>query len=74
MSKRYVATGDTYPHREKFTSWAWHWDSERRAWIEDNNSEPDWPGITMAYALPGVNIVVEEDSDDLDFDVADLIE
>ena len=56
---RYVATGDTYPHRELFTGWAWHWDAERRAWIEDNHREPDWPGLQVIRDLPGVTVIEE---------------
>ena len=67
---RYVATGDTYPHRETFTSWAWHWDPARKAWIEDNGSPADWPGILMARDLPGVTIAEENDGES---SIGDLI-
>lgn len=55
--RRYVATGNTYPHRDEFTSWAWHWDANRRAWIEDNGSEPDELCILVIKDLPGVTVV-----------------
>ncbi len=57
---RYVATGDTYPHRETFTSWAWHWNPERKAWIEDNGCEPDDFCIQAIKKLPGVHVRREE--------------
>lgn len=60
--KRFVATGDTYPHRELFTSWAWHWNADRRAWIEDNNSGIMEDCIQIFKDLPGVT-VIEEDMD-----------
>lgn len=66
-TKRYVATGDTYSHREFFTSWAWHWDAKRRAWIEDNGSEEDEPCILVIKDLPGVSVVVEEMDDKIPF-------
>ena len=59
---RYVATGDTYPHRELFVSWAWHWDPDRRVWIEDNHREPDYPGIQIFRDLPGVTVTEEPDT------------
>ena len=59
---RFVATGDTYPHRELFTSWAWHWDQGLRAWIEDNGSYISDIGVQVIKDLPGV-IVKEEDMD-----------
>lgn len=60
-NKRYVATGNTYPHRELFASWAWHWDTKRRAWIEDNGTTEDERGIVVIKDLPGVVVRVEED-------------
>jgi len=57
---RYVATGDTYQHREEFTSWGWHWDSKRRVWIEDNGSDPDEICILAIRNLPGVVVTEEE--------------
>jgi hypothetical protein len=59
-TKRFVATGDTYPHRETLTSWAWHWDPDRKAWIEDNGSEEDELCIVAIKNLPGVTVTVEE--------------
>ena len=58
---RFVATGDTYPHRETFTGWAWHWDVKRRAWIEDNGSNADDPCILAIKDLPGVHVAEEDD-------------
>ena len=58
--KRYVATGDTYPHRDTFESWAWHWDAGRRAWIEENNSDEDELCIVVIRRLPGVVVAVED--------------
>lgn len=60
--KRYVATGNTYPHRERFRSFAWHWDPDRKAWIEDNGSEPDDISILWAKDLPGVTVTEEADA------------
>lgn len=57
--KRYVATGNTYPHRELFTNWAWHWNAERRSWIEDNGSSVSDPCIKVIMNLPGVDVAVE---------------
>lgn len=57
--RRYVATGNTYPHREIFTSWAWHWDPKRRAWIEDNGSYVSDLAVRVIKDLPGV-VVTEE--------------
>lgn len=59
---QYVATGHTYPHRELFVSWAWHWNPARKAWIENNHSPSDWPGILWAKDLPGVTVVEEPDT------------
>ena len=56
---RYVASGNTYPHRETFISWVWHWNPERRSWIEDNGSRPDEPCIRVIRDLPGVTVVEE---------------
>ncbi len=56
---RHVATGNTYPYRETFVSWAWHWDADRRAWIEDNGTDADEPGILAIKDLPGVKVVAE---------------
>ncbi len=58
--KRFVATGDTYSHRELFTSWAWHWDADRRAWIEDNGSFISDIGVQVIMDLPGVEVAVED--------------
>ncbi len=58
--KRFVATGDTYPHRELFTSWAWHWDADRRAWIEDNGSFIGDIGVQVIKDLPGVTVAIED--------------
>lgn len=58
--KRFVATGDTYPHRKTFISWAWHWDIDRRAWIEDNGSDPDEICIRVIADLPSVIVSMEE--------------
>lgn len=56
---RYVATGNTYPHRETFISWGWHWDQDRRAWIEDNGTAAGEPGILAIKDLPGVTVTSE---------------
>lgn len=60
MSKRYVATGKTHLHRDVLTSWAWHWDPERRAWIEDNDSEESERCIIAIRDLPGVIVTIED--------------
>lgn len=52
----YVATGNTYQHRELLTSWAWHWDQSRKAWVEDNGSDDDEPCITEIQSLDGIVI------------------
>lgn len=57
---RFVATGNTYPHRELFTSWAWHWDVLRRAWIENNGSFIGDIGVQVIMDLPGVDVSVED--------------
>ncbi len=57
--KRFVATGDTYPHREVFTSCAWHWNPERKAWIEDNGSDESDIVIQAIMDLPGVKVAIE---------------
>ena len=59
--KRYIATGNTYPHRETFRNCAWHWDDVRIAWVEDNGSEPDELCIRVISDLPGVKVVVESE-------------
>ncbi len=59
MKKRYVATGQTYQHRETFAECAWHWDAERRAWIEDNGSEEQELCIQVIKDLPGVRVAIE---------------
>lgn len=56
---RFVASGNTFSLRKSFTSWAWHWDSDRGAWIEDNNSTLEWPGIQWALDQVGVNVSIE---------------
>jgi hypothetical protein len=56
---RFVASGDTYMHRNELTSWGWHYDPERRVWIEDNGSEPDDICILAIRDLPGI-VVTEE--------------
>lgn len=60
MSKReywtFIATGETYNHRETLASWAWHWDKIRSAWIEDNHSQPDDRCILAIKELPGVRV------------------
>jgi hypothetical protein len=56
---RFVATGRTYPHREAFKSWAWHWDAARRAWINENETSPDSPCIRALADLPGVHVRCE---------------
>jgi len=66
MSNIYIAKGDTYPHREAFTSWAWHWDCKRRAWIEDNGSEKDEPCIQFAMGLPSVVVTIEAVDDGME--------
>ncbi len=62
--KRFVATGNTYPHREEFASCAWHWDAERRAWIEDNGSDESDLVIQAIMDLPGVDVAVEDMDDE----------
>lgn len=52
----YIARGDTYPHRETFTSWAWHWDPDRKAWIENNKSKRNDLCILAIRDLPGVTV------------------
>ena len=56
---RYVATGDTYPHRDELTSWGWHWNASRKAWVEESGSDPDDICIEAIRHLPGV-VVTEE--------------
>ncbi len=58
--KRFVATGKTYPHREEFASWAWYWDADRKAWIEDNGSDVSDMAIQVIMDLPGVEVAVED--------------
>lgn len=41
----FQATGSTYNYREMFISWAWHWDSKKPAWINDNCLAPNDPAI-----------------------------
>ncbi|KKN57169.1 hypothetical protein LCGC14_0564970 [marine sediment metagenome] len=55
----YVATGNTYPHRELFQSWAWYWDASRKAWIEDNGSLPDEVCIGVFRDIPGVIVSID---------------
>lgn len=52
----FIATGDTYPHRELFQSWAWHWDGKRGAWVEDNLSKRNDLCIMVIRDLPGVSV------------------
>ena len=33
-----IATGNTYPVREDMQNWAFFWDVEKRAWINENAS------------------------------------
>lgn len=58
---QYIATGRTYAWREQFTSWAWHWDTDRRAWMNDNNCEPTDPQILFALdeERQGVNVSMQ---------------
>ena len=57
---RFVATGDTYPYREKFTSWAWYWVPERKAWCyEVYGVMPDDLCVLVMMDLPSVSVVVE---------------
>lgn len=59
MGTRFIASGNTYPHRTRLTSWGWHWDDVRKVWMEDNGSSPDELCIQAIKKLIGV-IVVEE--------------
>lgn len=57
--KRWVfyASGNTFAYKEKFKSWAWYWNAEKRCWINDNGIEPGEPEVAWAYRLPGVNVL-----------------
>ena len=50
------ATGDTYIHRKMFKDWAWHWDLDRQAWINDNGVDEDNEQILRIKSLPGVEV------------------
>ena len=51
---KWQATGDTFPHREGFGSWAWYWDSENRRWLLD--AREDDPCLKWAQKLEGVEV------------------
>lgn len=58
--KIYTATGNTFPFRKKFVGWGWHWDQRRKAWIEDNGSDPDELCIKAPSNFPGVVVCTVE--------------
>jgi hypothetical protein len=55
------ATGNTYPIKDKLQSWAFFWNPEKRAWINECTSEfekflferhvidGDWPGVKLSF-------------------------
>lgn len=58
-SLRFIASGNTYAHREELRSWAWHWDQGRRVWLNENETSPDCLAIKAIAALPGVQVLCE---------------
>lgn len=56
---RFVAKGNTFPHRELFRSYAWHWNQERRLWINENEISVDDYCIQAFTNLPGIEIICE---------------
>ena len=52
----WVAYGNTYPHRETLTSWAWYWDAEHRCWRADHITDEDDPCLLAIQDLPGVTV------------------
>ena len=53
---RFVATGNTYAHRETLTSWGWYWNAKRRTWINENETSADELCIAIIRDLPGVTV------------------
>lgn len=56
---RFIATGNTYRHREELCSLAWHWDQARGAWVNENEDTADDMCIAAVIALPGVKVTCE---------------
>jgi len=57
LGHKFIATGNTYPHRERFMSWGWYWVASRGAWETDPGAWEDDDGpIKWANSLPGVTV------------------
>jgi hypothetical protein len=56
---RFVATGNTYPHRETLASWAWHWNAGKKAWINENEVSADNPCIAAIADIPDITVTCE---------------
>lgn len=59
----FVATGNTYKYKDEFVSWAWHWNPQRKAWVEANGSKITDAGIQAIIKLPGVTVTQEHSHD-----------
>lgn len=46
----WLASGNTFPHKEGFTSWGWHWDG----YYWRIEAEANDPSLLWAERLPGV--------------------
>ena len=52
----WVATGDTYPHRETFHSWGWYWEPDHVRWRADHIDGPGDPCLQAIRDIPGVRV------------------
>lgn len=56
---RFIAKGNTYPHRNILSSWAWYWDEERCVWVNENEVSGDDCCIQIIANLPGIEVTCE---------------
>lgn len=56
----FLATGNTYPHRETLQSWGWFWDQHRKAWVCEGERDATDMRVRAIKALPGVEVSIEE--------------
>lgn len=56
---RFIATGNTYPYRDIFCSWAWFWDKDKRLWANENEVSEEDPCIQTIKDLSGVEVKCE---------------
>ena len=57
---RIIALGNTFPYREKFQSWGWHWEHEIKGWVIEHVNSFDDLEVKPFKKLPGIHFIIKE--------------